>query len=104
METRSRGNRCVGEAKVFEIAAIVSVAVRTMCTNRWRGWKRICFEFGVQPQLPAGLYRIRIAQRRRPCVGVFLREDARLQHLPRITGKKIESDNSETADDSVGMV
>ena len=51
-----------------------------------------CHKLGVLPKVLPSPYRIRIAQGRSPCVGVFLHECVRLQHRARITGKKIEAE------------
>src|SRR5437870_2606892 len=66
MKTGSGDNRGVGEAKVFEITAVVSVAIRTAGANLRGIWEGAGLELGAQPKLLPGQDGIGIAQGRRP--------------------------------------
>ena len=94
----------VGEAEVLEIAAIVSMAVRTVGADQRRGLEAPRRERRVLPKLLSGQDRIGIAQGRRPRGGIFLDECIRFQRGARIGGKKIEGQDSKAADHSIGMV
>src|SRR5262249_55172433 len=104
MKTRSRDDRCIREAKVFQIATVISVTVRTMGSNLRRVWEDACLELGILPKFLPCRYGIRITQRRRPRVGIFLLECVRVENFLRVTGKKIEAHYSEAACDTIRMV
>ena len=104
MKAGSGDDRRVGEAKVLEIAAVVSMAVRTVGANRRGIRKAARRQLGVLPEFLPSPYGIGIAQGRRPRAGVFLGECVGLQNLARITGKEIEGHDSKTACDAIGLV
>src|SRR5207247_172519 len=90
MEAGSGDDGRVGEAEVFEIAAIVSMALRTVGANQRGGLEAASGEPCILPVFLSGQDRSGIGQRRRPRAGIFLDEQAGIQHRVRITGKKIE--------------
>ena len=97
MKLRSRDNRRVRETKVFEIAAVVSVAIRAMGANLRGIRESVCPELRVLPKTLAGRYGCGVAQGRRPGVGIFFCERVRFQDLTRIGRKKIERYDPEPA-------
>src|SRR5436853_3370399 len=97
MKLRSRDNRRVREAKIFEIAAVVSVAVRTVGPNLRGIRESVCPKLRVLPKILAGRNGRGVAQGWRPGVGIFFRERVRFQHLARISSKKIQCYDPESA-------
>src|SRR5213593_5138445 len=104
MKAGSGDNGRVRKAEVFEIAAVVSMAIRTVGVNRRSVWQGASHELSVLPKILPSRYGIGTTQGWSPRAGVFLSECFRLQDAARIAGQKIEGQHSETAHYAIRMV
>src|ERR1700746_1090509 len=104
MENRAGHNAQIGIVEIFQVTAILCVAVRAVRLKFRTAGEAVRHEWSGMPQFAPRLDRSRIGQGRRPVLRRIVGESIRREKFPAISGREVQFKDAIPARETVGFV